>query len=106
MRYGVTLFMLLAAMLVASGCSQPDSSTAVSGPVNAHCPIMGHEVADDGGSTTWNGQSIAFCCEDCLPKWNALSDDDKATKLAGAGQESDDHGEHEGHDHASHGQEG
>jgi len=104
MRYCITLITLLAAMMVAGGCSQPESSTSVAGPTNTHCPIMGHKVADDGGSTTWNGQTVAFCCEDCLPKWNELSDDDKATKLAEAGKGS--HSEHEGHDHASHGQDG
>lgn len=105
MRLCLTLMMLLAAAMVVSGCSQSESSTAVAGPVNTHCPIIGHEIAEDGGSTTWNGQTVAFCCEGCLPKWNELSDDDKATKLADAGKGSHDHGEHSGHDHASYGHE-
>ncbi len=95
MRFGVTLFTLFVALMVFNGCSQSDTSTSVAEPVNTHCPIMGHEVADDGGSTTWNGQTIAFCCEGCLPTWNELSDDDKTSKLAEAGNESHDHGEHE-----------
>ena len=91
MRYLIAV-VLLASVTFASGCSQSDTSTSVSGPVNTHCPIMGHEVGEDGGSTTWNGQTVAFCCEDCLPKWNELSADDKAAKLADAGEDSHDHG--------------
>lgn len=106
MRFGITLVMLLVVVIAVGGCSQSASSTAVAGPVNTHCPIMGHEVADDGGSTTWNEQTVAFCCEGCLPKWNELSNDDRATKLAEAGKENHDDGGHEGHDHAAHGHEG
>ncbi len=31
----------------------------------------------------YNGQKIGFCCNDCKAKWQALSDDEKAAKLAG-----------------------
>lgn len=96
---------LLVSVIFASGCSQSETTTASSAPVNTHCPIMGHEIADDGGSTVWNGQTIGFCCEGCLPEWNELSDDDKATKLAEAGKENHDDSEHAGHDHAEQGQE-
>ena len=49
-------------------------------PVNAKCPIMGGE-AKATVTTTWNGKTIGFCCKPCIPKWNALSDEQKAAKL-------------------------
>jgi hypothetical protein len=30
----------------------------------------------------FKGQKIGFCCAPCIPKWEALSDEDKAAKLA------------------------
>ena len=100
MRFIIALLLSTSVLLV-GGCAPSETAATA---VNAHCPIMGHEVADDGGSTTWNGQTIAFCCEGCLPEWNELSDEDKANKLAAAAEKSHDHGEHQGHD--PHGQEG
>lgn len=97
---------LLAAVVLTGGCSQSDTSVSDSTPVNSSCPIMGHEVKAEGGSTNWNGQMIGFCCDGCLPKWNKLSDDDKATKLAEAGNQNHDHNIDEGQDHATHGHEG
>ena len=76
-----------------AGCSQVDEPDAAATPVNALCPIMGHEVNAEGKSTTWKGQTIGFCCDGCLPKWDALSDEDRAAKLAEASQaEPEDHG--------------
>lgn len=64
---------------------QKKSTTEVqASPVNAICPIMGGEVAEDGGSTTWEGKLIGFCCPSCEPKWQKLSDEEKAEKLAAA----------------------
>lgn len=70
-------------------------STSATKPVNANCPIMGHPVADDGGSSSWNGKVIGYCCEGCKPKFEALSDEEKTAKLAEADKA--DHGDHQGH---------
>lgn len=79
---------------VAAGTAAAETAAAETAAAasNKNCPIMGHEIAADGGSTTWNGKTIGFCCEGCLPKWEALSDAEKAAKLAAA-----DGGEHAGH---------
>ena len=50
-------------------------------PVNAKCPIMGGD-AKATVTTTWKGKTIGFCCKPCIPKWNALSEEQKAKKLA------------------------
>ena len=49
-------------------------------PVNAKCPIMGGE-AKATVTATWNGKTIGFCCKPCVPKWNALPEDQKAAEL-------------------------
>ena len=100
---------LLTVLPLAAGCSQPgaptetaDSAqpsateTSAAEPVaaadNKNCPIMGHPVSAEGGSTTWNGKTIGFCCDGCKPKFEALSDDEKAAKLAEA--DKGEHGDH------------
>ncbi|HBN77129.1 MAG TPA: hypothetical protein DD473_15200 [Planctomycetaceae bacterium] len=51
---------------------------------NEYCPIMGGKVTAEGGTTEWNGKTIGFCCDGCDEKWEALSDEEKAAKLAAA----------------------
>ncbi len=92
------------------GCSSDDGGES-SGPpefevnlVNTHCPIMGHEVTDDGGRTDYKGGTVGFCCPGCIDSFNELDDAAKekalATKGIGVSEEADghEHGE-EGHDH-------
>ncbi|MGF1582045.1 MAG: hypothetical protein ACFCD0_22185 [Gemmataceae bacterium] len=57
---------------------QPKKTAAIS---NTHCPIMGGEV-DSEVKTTWNEKTVGFCCDVCIPKWNDLSEEAKAKKLA------------------------
>lgn len=54
---------------------------------------MGHPVAADGGTSSWDGKTIGYCCEGCKPKFDTLSDNVKAAKLAKA-----DNADHGGHD--------
>ena len=70
-----------------SGGGTADIKKAVTPPegfVNAMCPIMGKAVdPKDGGSAPWaDGKKVGFCCPGCSDKWNALTDDQKAAKLA------------------------
>ena len=50
------------------------------GIVNTKCPIMDEDV-DPELTVAYKDKKVAFCCEECLPKWNALSDAEKAAKL-------------------------
>lgn len=105
----LTLLSLCTSLSLFAGCADSTESTTDAGSdtqtiaaVNTHCPIMGNEVKSDGGSTMWNDKKIGFCCEACLPKWDALSDEEKATKLTAA--DSAEGGEHKDHgDHGDHG---
>lgn len=102
MRYLIAPLLLVGAMLI-TGCSETDPAAAetVAVAVNSICPIMGHEVTDDGGRVDFNGETVGFCCPGCIDKWNALSDDEKAEQLKNP--PSDDH---EGHDDDAHNHEG
>lgn len=51
--------------------------------VNAKCPIMGGK-AKSSVVTQWGDKTVGFCCPPCIKKWDALSEAEKATKLAAA----------------------
>ena len=53
--------------------------------VNAKCPIMGHAIEADGGTATFKGHTIGFCCEGCAPKFEKLDDAGKIAALSKAG---------------------
>lgn len=96
MRY---LLLSLCATVLFLGCNQSSGDTPdTAQTVNQYCPIMGGEVAADGGRSEWNGKTVGFCCPGCKPKWEALSEEDKATKLA----EADEHPNPGAHDHGDH----
>ena len=101
---------LLSALTFAVGCGSPVAEQNQTEPAptvvlaNTVCPIMGDAVNEEL-TTIWNGKTIGFCCAECLPEWNKLSDDEKSEKLASAGTESHgdhDHGEHTHDDHDDH----
>jgi hypothetical protein len=54
--------------------------------VNSKCPIMGKKIHADRVKPalvrTFNGRKVAFCCGGCPGRWDKLSDEQKADKLA------------------------
>lgn len=101
MRY-FTLSVLLLVGFVVVGCSrQHDGTTAskneetATNTINDHCPIMCGDVTPEGGTVRWNSQTVGFCCDSCIEKWQALSEEEKK---AGITKAADVHG---GHDHSS-----
>ena len=105
MRSLMSVPLLVSALLFAGCTQQPAANTADNKPttgqsavaavVNSHCPVMGGEVTEDGGTVEWNGRTVGFCCPDCIEEFEALSDEEKEAALAKA----DD--EHQGHDHGN-----
>ncbi len=99
---------LLVAFAAFVGCSSQDDATSAGGggttesadvgPVNENCPIMGDAITEDGGQVDFNGQTVGFCCEECVEKFQALSDDEKTEALAKA-----EHAHGGDHDHGDHG---
>lgn len=78
---------LVAFVFGMSGCAATqDSSTA---SVNARCP-MGREVVQaSGGSATWKGMRVGFCCAMCEPLFEGLNDAEKAAALRAVGVQLD-----------------
>ena len=83
------LVLAVCTLAILGGCKKEEPTTAGGGDItyaNTKCPIMG-SVIDPGKVTEdlvtdFDGEKVAFCCAGCPDKWDALSDEDKATKLA------------------------
>ena len=75
----VTAITLLLA--VVAGCTQPSAREANVVLTNTVCPITGQPASPDV-TTEWDGKTVGFCCSDCLPEWETLSDEQKTDKLA------------------------
>ena len=50
--------------------------------INANCPIGGDPIEAKGGTVTFKGHTIGFCCPKCAPEFNALDDAGKIAALA------------------------
>jgi len=83
---------LLGILLVVSGCADTSTPTAdeTQPPIaesvllaNSVCPMMGGK-AKDTVTVQWNEKTIGFCCPDCIPAWEELSDEQRTSKLAEA----------------------
>ena len=100
----ISVLALFGIALVLTGCTSSTPTEPVAAPVNANCPIMGGKVTEDGGRVDWNGQTVGFCCPECIPEWNELTDEEKATKLAGADNSNadDDHSDPGAGKHSDH----
>jgi hypothetical protein len=85
---------LSAALLAVGGC-QHQTQTAPKGaassanagvagkPVNSRCPVMDDEV-NPKITTNYKGQTVGFCCSECIEDWNSWSEEKKTVKLNAA----------------------
>lgn len=85
----IVAIVLLSAAALACGCasnSKPATASASAKPVNKVCAIMTeHPVKEKNTPTVaWKGQTVGFCCGDCIDEWNKLSAADKDKALASA----------------------
>lgn len=53
---------------------------AAPAPINANCPMM-QEPVDPSVTVTYEGQTIAFCCSDCIPQWNKLTEAERGERV-------------------------
>lgn len=60
---------LVLALGAADAPARPQATTHP--PINHYCPVMTAEEADANYTTVYNGQTIAFCCDKCLAKFEA-----------------------------------
>jgi hypothetical protein len=64
--------------------TMPPAKPGSMGVMNSKCPMSGEAVDKDDPSEAYKDGKIAFCCKNCEAKFNALSDADKAAKVAAA----------------------
>lgn len=83
--------MVIGAMLVPAGCAsrkeaecrqvKPGTVTTV----NSYCAVMHEDPVDPSvAPATWKGQSVGFCCEDCIERWEKKSPAEKDASLQAA----------------------
>ncbi len=88
----LSLTLLAGLTLCLVGCGdetpEPPEGPKTVAVVNGRCPMMGDKLNQAAVSESqireFNGQKVGFCCPPCMPKWDALSEEEKTTKLAAA----------------------
>jgi uncharacterized membrane protein/YHS domain-containing protein len=84
-------------------------ATATRPAINRYCPVLTDQEADPNFTTTYQGQTIAFCCGKCLAKFEGnpqryagrlagLTSDDEPAGVNASADENTEHGH--GHDQA------
>lgn len=63
----------------AAYCESVKPGTVTS--VNHYCALMPDHPVNPAVTTQWNGQTVGFCCEDCISGWAELSDTQKSSAL-------------------------
>ena len=58
------------------------SSTVAMGAINDKCPESGKPVQASGGTTTYKGHTIGFCCPKCIKPFEEMSAKDKDAFVA------------------------
>lgn len=79
---------LACAALALAACKSTEGDSMDSAGMqtaNTMCPMMPDHEVDPEVTTTYEGQTVGFCCSDCVPKWNALSDEQKEARLNAVG---------------------
>lgn len=85
----------LAAAVVLTACaglcacasnSKTSASASAGKPVNKVCPMMlEHDVPEKNTATVaYKGQTVGFCCADCIDGWEKMSDAKRDKMLAEA----------------------
>lgn len=80
----------LVGMAMLTGCATSESQCRAVKPgeiksVNTMCVMVNEDPVDPSVKTVnFKGQEVGFCCAGCVPKWEKLTDDQKAAALSKA----------------------
>ncbi len=74
------------ALLVFAACSSTKHTTGNSSAtaMNSKCPVSGEELQSGSPTSTFDGQTVAFCCDKCKAKFDGMSPSEKKAKVTGA----------------------
>ena len=64
------------------GTQDSGTSTVSPGMVNTKCPQSGGALREGCPTSTWDGETIGFCCPGCKSNFDRKSDADKDAQLA------------------------
>ena len=77
--------LLAASLLLVVGACSTEAKNEAPRVLNTKCPMMGEAVDPEGPMSDWHGNKVAYCCDGCQAKFEALSDEDQTTKLKDVG---------------------
>ena len=75
------LFTMALLLSISFSACASSGNKAPMDPVNPNCIMMPDHPSDPDVSVMYKGVKVGFCCEDCIEKWNNLSDAQKDAKL-------------------------
>lgn len=74
----------VAAALLFAACAGTTNTPPVSATINTQCLVSGEALDASSPTVDYMGKKVGFCCNNCIAKWDKLSDADKQAKLAAA----------------------
>lgn len=74
---------LVVSALAFAACSSTSTNTS-SKAMNAKCPVSGEALESDCPTTTFEGQTVGFCCNKCMTKFDGMPAADKKAKVTGS----------------------
>lgn len=73
-----------AVLFVFAACSTQAAAAPAPALLKGSCLISGEPVKADSPTADYNGGKVAFCCKNCLGKWNGLDEAGKKAKFDAA----------------------
>jgi len=64
------------------GADSSSPAAAAAGTINDRCPIAGQPVDLAADTAEWQGGTVGFCCNGCAARWDDMSDDERAARIA------------------------
>ena len=79
MKLPSKLLVAALAALLSPGCSMLDGDGAEH---QAKLCVISMEDADGGPTVEFEGQTVSFCCNSCMKRWNKMDDDGRRAAMA------------------------
>lgn len=75
---------LVVSFLAFAACNSTKGSTNSSTAMNAKCPVSGEALEAGCPTTSFEGQTVGFCCNNCMKKFDGMPAADKKAKVTGS----------------------
>lgn len=81
MKSPTKLLVAALAALLSSGCSMLHADGDGAEHQATLC-VISMEDADGGPTAQFEGQTVSFCCNSCMKRWNKMDDDGRRAAMA------------------------